>query len=368
MIAPSILFGSIRLGSVIGRSRMSGRYAYTRKLIRASGHLLRAVLLCVALLALSVYLIWSLNPSLIDKADAYIVERHFGQYARSLSNARALLAESRLDEAKVVLDSLLKDLGEVKKQDRRAQYYAEAEDLLLYISSRNGDHAASLAAARKLTEFDPNHYNHWLNLAYMLNSGGERTKAIDALRKAFRIAPASIQTAEPLSTLLFEEGKKDEAREVIKGFLAANRGGSVAVLHAGEGKEFSPDKTSRLISLAFTGKTERLRLPVGSSGVERLRVELPQLPDLNVRVDSIALATETGSESIDFRTLDYGLHDLSEDREGILTVTGTRPYIEFKLPAHLKEARIISIDLDASFFQRESAGITNLKRVLGIDA
>lgn len=345
---------------------MPGRYSRTRKLIKVSGHLLRAALLTIAVLAVSVYFVWSFKPSLVDSLDSYMVERRFSGYSKKLADAKELLAASRLPEARSVLGPLLKDLGTVRKQDRRAGYYAEAQDLLLFTASRENDDAASLSIARALTEFDPNHYNYWLNLAYILNSGGEKAKAIEALRNAYRIAPASIQTAEPLSTLLFEEGKKDEAREVIKGFINANRGGSIAVSHAAKGAEFSQDKTSRLISIAFTGVDQRLSLPVKASGVERFRIELPAIPDLNIRVGSVALSVKGGSEAIDFRSLDYGLHDISEDRDGVLTVTGSRAHIEFMLPERLREAEILSVDIEAAFFQRESPGITNLKRALDI--
>ncbi|MBI4948715.1 MAG: hypothetical protein HY955_01050 [Deltaproteobacteria bacterium] len=345
---------------------MSGRNTKTRKLIKAAAHVARGALLIVALMAASVYFLWSFKPSLVDSLDSYIVERHFSAYSKRLAEARTLLDNSRLAEARGVLDPLLKDLGKVRKQDRKASYYAEAMDLMLYIAGREGDQAVSLSIARALTEFDPNHYNYWLNLAYILNSSGERKLSIDALKNAFRIAPASIQTTEPLSTLLFEEGRKDEAREVITGFMNANLGGTIAVYHAAEGKEFSRDRTSRLITIAFTGDVQRLSLPVGSSGTDRLRVEFPAAPDLNIRIEAMALATNGGSEAIDFRNTSYGLHDLSEDSSGVLTVAGSRPYVEFKLPEHLKTTEILSIDIDAAFFQRESAGILSLKRELGI--
>lgn len=345
---------------------MSGRYARTRKLIKVSGHLSRAALLIVAALTVSTYFVWSFKGSLVDSVDSYIVERHFNGYAKSLSEAKALLAESKLPEARAILESLLSGLGRVRKQDRRAGYYAEAQDLLLFIASRENDHPASLSVARALTEFDSNNYNYWLNLAYILNSGGEKTEAIKALRNAFRIAPASIQTAEPLSTLLFEEGKKDEAREVIKGFINASRGGSIAVYHASKGAEFSQDKTSRLISIAFTGRDQRISLPLKASGVERLRLELPAILDLNIRVGSVALSVNGRSETLDFKSLDYGLHDLSEESGGVLTVTGSRPHIEFKLPERLMEAEILSIDIEAAFFQSPSEGIMRLKRALDI--
>jgi len=345
---------------------MSGRNTKTRKLIKVAAHVARGALLIAALMAASVYFLWSFNPSLVDSLDSYIVERHFGVYSKRLAEARTLLDNSRLAEAKGVLVPMLKDLGRVRKQDRKASYYAEALDLMLYIAGREGDQAASIAVARAMTEFDPNHYNYWLNLAYILNSSGERGPAIDALKNAFRIAPASIQTTEPLSTLLFEGGRKDEAREVITGFMNANRGGSIAVYHAGEGKEFSRDRTSRLIAIAFTGGVQRLSLPIGSSGTSRLRVEFPAVPDLNIRVETMALATNAGVEAIDFRKMSYGLRDLSEDSSGVLTVTGPRPYVEFELPGHLKTAEIRAIDIDAAFFQRASAGIMRLKRELGI--
>ena len=130
---------------------MSGSSAKTRKLIKASAHVARAALLFVAVLAASVYFIWSFNPSLVDSLDSYIVERHFGAYSNRLMEARTLLDNSRPQEARGVLVPLLKDLGRVRKQDRSAPYYAEALDLMLYIAGREGDRAASLAVARAMT-------------------------------------------------------------------------------------------------------------------------------------------------------------------------------------------------------------------------
>ncbi|MBI5642488.1 MAG: hypothetical protein HY954_03325 [Deltaproteobacteria bacterium] len=341
---------------------MSGRYRKMRKALSIGGNVLRILLLIVTLAALSTLTVWRGDSALVDKADARIVDLYGSRYSSRLDAVKALLNESKTSEARAALESLVSELGKVRKQDRLAPTYAESLEMLIYTANRQGDSKRAIEASKAQVDLDKNHYNYWLNYAYLLNAGGDKRGAIDALYNAYRINPASLQVTEPLASILYEEKRNDDARRVVEGYLKANRGGTISVFYSSEGEEFSVKKSSRLLSATFTGKPQSFSFPVNSvNGIKKLRIDLPGLLDASVKVGRISINTAEGPYAVDFRGLDYGLHDL--DGEGdTLMISGLDPFIEFILPEELLTKNISSIGAEVEIFQQLPDRLSHILR------
>lgn len=325
----------------------------TWKLIRHSGFILRSALLLCTAAALATLWTWQTSPATVDRLDSAIFEAYSDRYAGPYNEARALMEASDTEGAERILNELLEDMGTVHRWSRLARVYSATVEALIEISEERGDAERSVELSRRLVELDPNDYRYWLDHARHLNGLGDRNKAVDALFRAHRIAPHLLDTAAPLTGLLLEADRPEEAAEVVDGYLGANRGGTVALLHFPGGRGGAPTPLSELRSVSFNTGARRFVLPVGeegAGGVSTLLVGFEHLRDAEIRVRSIRFLTP-GGRMVETRPafLRFGGVDVAARGGGVFTVTGPSPAVYFDLPPAIAGRELEAVEMVVEF-------------------
>jgi tetratricopeptide (TPR) repeat protein len=320
-----------------------------KKLLSVSGNVLRAFLLVTALSAVGLPWLWNRNPALIDRLDTYLLQAYEESYTSGVDAALEPLRAGRTSEASEALKELISDMGEVRKQDRRAPAYARALEIQLEISRREGNRKRALELSGRLVDLNPNHYGYWLEHSRELSDIGRGEESIEALYRAYRIAPAEAGVARPLLGLLSGRGREAEAAGVARGYLEANRPGYVRVFWAVEDEYFSGRRASSHRLVRINGRRQSVRIPVNEGHVSRVRINFPQVPSSDIVIASFSAVTPAGGIEIDLGEVRLEYLDMLRKGPGGFTVTGDEPYFVLWLPEDLRGVEILSLRMDAAF-------------------
>lgn len=322
----------------------------TKRLIRKAGFTLRVLLIFTTLSAFFTLWIWAVRAELVERIDSSVFTAYTGYYTAKYDHARALLMESKVEEAEKVLTDLLADMGTVRKRDRLAPAYSAVLEALISINDEKGDYVRALEFAGRLVELDPNYYPGWLKYAVQMEKNGDVKGAISAIFKAYGIAPHSLEVTKHLAELLYRGSRKSEIGGFVNGYLEANRGGNLALFYATGGGELKPKAEAFLPSVSYKPGVRSFRLPVGSRGVTTLLVNFQHLMDMNVRIRSLRFITP--AEKIDSKLGDYGMGASDMMKTGIttFTTTGPMPAMFFTLPPVVSEKELMAIEFTAEFW------------------
>jgi tetratricopeptide (TPR) repeat protein len=320
----------------------------TKKLLRNGGHILRAVLLAITVLAVATVLAWTWQKERIDEWDSGAFAAFQKRFTSGFEEAMGLLSAGKIDEGRRALEELRALMGDVKGQDRLAVINAAAIESLVNVYDRLGEPEKALMHSEELIKLNPNHYRFWLTYAFQLEKNELRKEAIDALFRAYRIAPHSLKAASALSEVLFHESRRQEAREVLRGYLDANRGGMVALSVERKGK--TPESTeTTLASVAFTGTRQAFAFPVEAAGGASFTFRLHQVMDLNVEITGLSVVTPKGRRSAGLDAIDFRATDMARTGRTAFAITGENPSVSFALPEELGRMDIKAIEIEAVF-------------------
>lgn len=310
---------------------------------------MRGTLLFTAALGLFALWAWPSQKGLIDRLDGKIAAYYSGRYTSRLDSASALIASGKIAEAKKELETIGDELSGVDKEEKLGHVYSRAVGHLLSISKDEQDWKAALAYSRALVDFEPNDYGFWLDHAEALDKNGRMEEAIIAMQRAYAIAPQSLVVTKALSAALIDEKRGTEAGEVARGYMDANRAAQVYAYYAGSGEGFSKSRVGSATAV-ITGKRQVFRVPVGSAGVERLRIDFRGLLDMELELSSFSLiangvSVELPVEGLELST--FGLEQRSAKRYDLTGKGDVR--IGFTLPEGLRGAKILAVSVEAVF-------------------
>lgn len=131
-----------------------------------------------------------------------------------MEQARAMLAQGRLDAAKQLLQRV------VQAQPRDA----DATSLLAYACLQSADVPRAAFYARRAAELRPDDAQLHVNLGRVLAANREHGHAESALRRAIALAPADVEAHRALSVVLAEQGRPLAAREACEAALTLSPG------------------------------------------------------------------------------------------------------------------------------------------------
>lgn len=307
------------------------------------------MLLFTALAGLFTIWAWPSQKGLIDRLDGKIAGLYSGRYTSRLDHASSLLASGKSAESKKEFEAIVAELSGVDKEETLAYVYGRALSHLFSISRDEQDLRRGLAYAKALVELEPNDYGYWLNYAVALENSGARGDAIKAYYRAYAIAPQSLAATRAMSKVFFDEKKDAEARGVIAGYFEANRATQVYAYFAGGGEGFSKSKMGSATSV-ITGRRQAFRVPVGSAGVERMRIDFRGLVDMDVELLSISIVTPDSTfvfPAGDIELATFGLNNTGVNR---YETTGRGDMkLGFPIPGELRGAKVLAVSIEAVF-------------------
>jgi tetratricopeptide (TPR) repeat protein len=333
----------------------------TKKILHAGGHILRAVLLAVTVLAAVTILAWTWQKERIDEWDRGIFAAFQKRFTSGFEEAMGLLSAGKIDEGRRALEELRALMGDVKGQDRLVVLNTAAIESLVNVYDRLGEPEKALMHSEELIRLKPNHYRFWLTHAFQLEKSGKRKEAIDALFMAYRIAPHSLKAAGALAEVLFRESRRREAREVLRGYLDANRGGMVALVVERKGKTHELTETT-LASVAFTGTRQAFAFPVKAAGGASFTFRLHQVMDLNVEITDLSVVTPSGRRSAGLDAINFSAMDMARTGRTAFSITGENPSVSFGLPEEFARMEIKAIEIEAVFTPNFSERLAFLLR------
>lgn len=325
---------------------MSIRYRKTKRALKAAGHLARAALLLCALSAAAIAIVWTTRPELVARAEGVIFSRYERAYKADYQRSMELVRSGRLNEAAEALEGLLSRMGEVRKQDRLVPSYASVVSALANIYERQGRGDEAARASKALVVLDPNSYAFWLEHAMHLGKAGQKDASIEALEKAFGIAPHSAGAAASLAEALYREGRQKEARAAIERHLASNRSINIRV-QWGSAEDKKP-ATALFPSVAVTGKAQSFRFPVAGSPA-RVILTLSQAEQLRLRLERVSIITANGrAEALSLAGV---MADELETLGGLSFETaGQSPALIIDLPAEAyRDEQAVALEIGVSF-------------------
>ncbi|MBI2412106.1 MAG: hypothetical protein HYV24_02725 [Deltaproteobacteria bacterium] len=328
---------------------MADRREKTRKLLRIAGHVLRGTLFFFALIGIIALWAWPSQKGLIDRLDGKIAAYYSGRYASRLDAASSLLASGKSAESKKEFEAIVTELSGVDKEEKLGHAYSRALGSLLSISKDEQGWKGALAYSRALVDFEPNDYGFWLDHAEALDKNGKREEAITAMQRAYAIAPQSLVVTKALSAALIDEKRGAEAVETARGYMDANRAAQVYAYYAGPGEGFSKSRVGSATAV-ITGKKQVFRVPIGSAGVERLRIDFRGLLDMELELSSISLMANGAQIELPIEGLElstFGLEQRSAKRYDLTGKGDVR--IGFTLPGGLRGAKITAVSVEAVF-------------------
>lgn len=323
------------------------------------------MLLLTALAGLFTIWAWPSQKGLIDQLDGKIASFYSGRYTSRLDHASSLLASGKSAESKKEFEAIVAELSGVDKEEKLGHVYGRALSHLLSISRDERDWKGALAWAKALVDLEPNDYGYWLDYAVALDKNGKRGDAINAMQRAYAIAPQSLVVTTALASALIDEKRVGEAREVARGYVEANRAAQVYAYYAGSGEGFSKSKAGTATSV-ITGKRQVFRVPVGSDGVERMRIDFRGLLDMELELFSISLITagsivELPAEDMELST--FGLEQRGANRYDLTGKGDVR--LGFPIPGELRGAKILAVSVEAVFTPKIPAELSSSPGVSG---
>jgi len=331
---------------------MSDRSMRTRRFLRRAAHVIRGLLLFVTLLAVGTWWLWTARVDLIDGLDEKMVARYVQAYSSRLDEATRLFEASKTAEAEKLLEDLLTSMDGAGKRDRLAPTYSDTLALLRQVSIKRGDFSRASEISGASVEFDPRNYRYLLAHAYDLNRIGKTREAIEALGEAYRIFPSSLDTAEPLAIMLYRQGMRKEAREVLSGFLEANRGGSLRLFYTSGDEGFTSARSTLLTSLALSPKPLSYEFPVNSPGMTRLALGFINATGVNIRISSIAMTTSEGKKGLDLDSSISGVKDMERVKGGAFEVSGESPIIFLDIAGVIGGSELLGLEAEIEFERR----------------
>ncbi|HAO92943.1 MAG: hypothetical protein A2X93_03570 [Deltaproteobacteria bacterium GWC2_56_8] len=328
---------------------MADRNEKTKRLLRFAGHAARAALLFAALSGLFTLWAWTSRKDLIARLDNKLYSLYVNRYTSRLDRASSLLSSGNADGAKKELEALASVLASVDKEETLAFAYGRALGLLLSISRDGRDWTGALAYAKALVDLEPNDFSCWLDYAEALDRNGMRGDAVKAYYRAHSIAPQSLSAARSLAYTLSDENRDAEAREVLSGYIDANRAAQVYAYHAVSGEDFSKSRVGAATAV-ITGRRQTFRPPVARAGIERMRIDFRGLIDMEVEIYSISIITPDATFVLPAETLDlatFGLKPTGVNRYELAGKGDMR--LGFTMPAELQTASILAVSVEAVF-------------------
>lgn len=328
---------------------MADRREKTRKLLRIAGHVVRSALLVTALAGLFTLWAWPSQKNLIDRLDAKIAAFYSGRYTSRLDAASSLLASGKSAESKKEFEAIVAELSGADKEEKLGHVYSRALGHLLSISRDERDWKSALSYSRALVAFETNDYGFWLDHADALDKNGKRGEAINALQRAYAIAPQSLVVSKALSAALIEEKRENEAAEAARGYMEANRAAQVYAYYAGSGEGFSKSRVGSATAV-ITGKRQAFRVPIGSSEVERMRIDFRGLVDMDVELFSISIVTPDSTIVFPAAGIDLSTFGLNQTGVNRYETTGRGDMkLGFPIPGELRGAKILAVSIEAVF-------------------
>lgn len=301
---------------------MIRRQNAAKRLIKLGGHLARLVLLVLVLAAATAWWLWlPRNRELLTSLDSSVTSLYINRYNYEIERIRALVAESRHQEAGQAAWALVEEMGTVRKQDNDMRPYFSVLQILEEITRKQNDDPGYLRVADRLTELDQNHYAFWLASADARARNGDAEGGRKALGRAFVLAPSRIEVAEPLALALYNSGDRAGAREVLTKHLSANVLKQVVLYYSSGGTFFKSEGLGAALT-ALNG-TQHLGFDLGGVRPESLALALPSEPGLSFRIESITLAGDRGPGELGQFGLSWA--DLEQAPEGAFIITGTEP-------------------------------------------
>jgi tetratricopeptide (TPR) repeat protein len=91
-----------------------------------------------------------------------------------------------------------------------------------YMLLGSGHAQAAVALFRRAVQSDGQSAEYWLDLGVAEQAAGDSAAAENAMRESIRREPSDYRSYEALSGLLNKEGKKDDAKEVVREFMRLN--------------------------------------------------------------------------------------------------------------------------------------------------
>ncbi len=331
---------------------MSSRQRRTRRFIAIGAQVIRAFLLLSVILAAATLLIWLNGHPLINQLGNKIVAGYEERYRAENRAAESLMHESKYPEAELVLLNLLESMGEVRRMDRLELTYMQALWLLRTVYDAQEKRELALDASKALVEFDPKSPKGWFAYAKTLDQNGRRDEAIDALYRAYRITPYTIEIAASLAKVLHDEDKKLEAKKVLQGYLDANRNGDLVLYYASEKEDLSAERISRLSLMALTEEKQAVAINIEQSGIAKIRLYFPEAPGVNLKLSSLALVTPMGKITVDLDAARAELNNMVAIGRNSFVITGPNPYIYFLIPPKFWDTKIEALEAELEFYRQ----------------
>lgn len=331
---------------------MENYYTKTRRLLFLSGHLLRALLLVISILAVGSIWVWYSHKDWVKKVDGGVVYLYQKMYSSRVSNAKELIDESKVPEASKVLQKLIKNMGVVNKQDRLAPIYSKALKMNLTVNRMQKRPEAALLSAKALVDFNNNDYKSWLEYGIELIRSNKREEALAALFRANKIAPYKSQTVDQLAKLLIIEGRFSEAESVRNRVKDISRKGTFQVFWASRGEQFSRNRSQLLPQKSYSLlKQQTFVFTVNDKDIVRFRLDFPEgMSGTLVKVDRLFFLTDKGAQMIDLKTINaVRFHNMSRKDARNFLISGSDPYFLFDMPPNLANEKIISVSADLTF-------------------
>lgn len=291
---------------------------------------------------------WTSQEDLVDSLDKKIQSIYENRYTSRFDRAASLLAAGKASEGRNELEALASALSDRGKEDLFGDLRARALESLYTSSVAEKDWKGALRYSKALVDYDPKYFLSWLNYSYALDKNGAKDGSLKALYEAYRIAPQSLDAARALSTVLYNSGKTTEAKEVIRGYIGANRATQIYAYYAGKGEAFQNSRMGGATEVV-TGRRQTFVMPVNSPGASVLRIDFSGLLDADLALHSFYLITPEGAvaiapESVKLST--YGLERTGMNTYGQNVIGDIR--LGFELPDELKNRRFTAVALEAT--------------------
>ncbi len=336
---------------------MGIQHEKTKRLLGSGELLLRGLFLFFSLAGLLTLWVWTARKDLVERIDRRVLSAYEARYNSRFERAASLLRASKVEEAKKELEGLAASLSDVHKLDTLTPVYTRTLGTLLSVAVEEKEMEKALAYAKALVDFDPRAYSFWLNYAYVLDNNGRRDEAVKAFYEAYSLAPQSLQAASSLAKALSYSGKTAEAKEVLKGYMEANRGAQVYAYYAGPGEGFTEQKMGGA-TIAITGRPQSFSMPVKGPGIEKVRIDFLGLLDMNVEFVSFTLVTDEGGQRFTPGDIVLSTAGLSRTGPNTYAMTGKGEFkVGFAMPQELRGAALKAVEVEAALTAQAPEGL-----------
>lgn len=310
--------------------------------IRSTGHILRALLLAVSLLAAATAVVYQWYPSLLQRLDRILINAHLASHEDRLERARRALNVDR-SEAIAILQGLLSDLKRVRHMDRLKRVKRQAYVWVVDALMAEGNPGKALYWADQWTAYDGRDLQGQAAKAriwYQMDA--TRQEGLRLTRALYRMAPEAEFIAKTYVEAAIDQNDGLGALQAVLKQAEAYRTAPVIgwEVYFNTGRGFNRRNMRSVMPVIIEGGAMSLifkTLP----GTRMIRLDPPpgqELMLIGAQITYTACGRVAGKPLLD---TPLKLHQMTLTHDALFTTGGDDPFFYWPLTGELRTQRVV---------------------------